>query len=582
MFHKSSRIVILLFSLWLHQQEIKAQNSGSKNLNYPLDIPLSMAGSFGEIRANSFHTGIDFKTQGRVGANVHAVDDGYVVRIKVEPSGFGQAVYINHPNGYTSVYGHVESFRDDIDQYCKNEQYKRKQFGVDITLTPNEIIVKKGDIIALSGNRGGSSGPHLHFEYRETKTEFPVSVFRFTNISITDTLSPVIDNVWIYPLHKDSRVNKRNEPVRYDVINTKGKSRIRAGKPIMVRGDIGIGIQAFDLNNSSVNKTGVYSIELWVNEELVFEQLMDKLSFADVRYVNSLIDYENFMRRGIRINRLFVQPNNQLKVYPHLVNRGVISCNDSLPKHIRIVVKDEYLNKRECSFMIRSDRQGLGSISPSPKPGKLARTMNYKVENTFVTDNLKLFIPKDALYDDLLFEYATSPKLPGYFSKVLEVHNVYTPLHKTATLSVKPSGLPDSLLGKAVLMSIDSEGRVKWCGGGYKDGYVVGGIRSFGRYIVGIDTTPPMIKPLFTRVRENDFSAWGQIAFMIRDDQSGINVYKAFVDDQWVLLEYDPKQDLAFYKFDPKRMQFGRQHKLDLLVMDERGNKSEYHTQFFK
>ena len=546
----------------------------------PLDIPLAISGNFGELRPNTFHGGIDFKTEALVGLNVYAVEDGYVARIKVDLNGFGRALYINHPNGKTSVYGHLEAFRDDIAKYCKAEQYKLKQFWVDLSLKPNEIKVKKGDVIAYAGNRGASSGPHMHFEVRDSKSEHTLDVFKVTNIRIPDTVPPIIEKVWFYPLSDESRLNNNILPQSFNVTSKDGISVITLEVPTIADGEIGFGIQTYDMSSNSLNKIGVYSIDLFVNDSLVFRQVHDEVSFYEMRYVNSLIDYEQYAKTGVRINRLFVQPNNQLSVYKKLVNRGIVNFSDTTTKSIKIRVTDDYSNINECTFLVRGVGETPKTIMQKQK--KFGLKMSYKIENKFENEKVKLVIPKDALYDDLWFGYSKSQRVPGYFSELYRLHNSTTPLHKSGILSLKADKLPTKFNRKALLVSLDPSGKVIWSGGEYKDGFVTGNIRSFGNYTIAVDTVPPIVTPLFTNVDKNDFTNWAGIAFTAKDDLSGITNYRAIIDGQWALFEYDPKLELLYYKFDPDRIRFGEKHKLDLIVYDDRGNRTQYQMEFVK
>ncbi len=574
--------IFLYFSL-LGYAKITAQDVKKINSRPPLDIPLHISGNFGEIRLNHLHTGIDFRTMGMTGMNVYAVDNGYVSRIKIEPDGYGKAIYITHPNGYVSIYAHLDQFRNDIEQYCKNEQYKQKRYSIDILLNPKEILVKKGEIIACSGNSGGSTGPHLHFEMREEKSQNPVNVFRYSTLSIPDTLPPVIEKLWIYPLNKTSTVNQKDTCVSYNVLSSKGKSTIIPDSPILVKGDIGLGIQAYDRTDTSNMQVGIYSIDLYVNNKLIFQQVLNKYAFSETRYVNSLIDYGHYIQNHEYINRLFLQPNNQFSIYRQVINRGIISIRDTSVKTIDIRVKDANLNQTELSFKLKGDR-----LNPKIKPSIMLKNnvvqqkMPYKKDNLFQHEQVKVFIPKNALYADLAFEYSKLPQQAGYFSEIHQIHNPFTPLHKAASLYIKPVNLPSKLHDKALLINLDEQGHVKWTGGTYKDGYVVGNIRTFGNYAVGIDTIAPQITFINNNLNNNDFTNLEQISFTVKDNLSGISSYNGYIDAQWALFENDPKQNLIFYEFYPLRIQFGIKHQLDLYVTDEKGNTSEYHTVFFK
>lgn len=568
---------LILFTL----ENLSAQTLSftCKDCRSPLDIPLAISGNFGELRSNAFHAGIDCKTSAMVGPNVYAVADGYVSRIKVDLNGFGKALYIDHPNGVTSVYGHLEVFREDIDKYCKTEQYKLKQFGVDLTLKPNEILVKKGDVIAFAGNRGGSSGPHMHFEIRETKTQYTLNVFKVTNLSIPDTTPPIIEKVWLYPLH--GKINNNVAPVAYNVNSSNGVTWLNSNETINASGEIGIGVQTYDLNSNSLNKLGIFSISMWVNDELVFEQILDRLSFDEMRYVNSLMDYETYSKNGTRVNKLFLQPNNHLSSYRNVKNRGILDFNDTISKHVRIKISDDFSNINECSF----DIKGTNSDNQLQTPSKYKRTgilMPYIKPDSFITDEVKLYLPKDALYEDLAFEYSKHPKLARYYSELHLIHNPYTALHRMASLSIRPKGMPASLYKKAILVSLDPSGKVIWSGGEFKDGFVTANIRAFGSYTISIDTVPPQIQPLFSNVPENDFTNWSEIAFIVNDNLTTMVTYKGTIDGQWVLFEYDPKQDLLYYKFDMERIKIGQNHKLELYVYDDKGNKAAYKMNFYK
>jgi hypothetical protein len=266
-----------------------------------------------------------------------------------------------------------------------------------------------------------------------------------------------------------------------------------------------------------------------------------------------------------------------------VINRGIIIVGDNSVKTIDIRVKDANLNQTELRFKLKGDRM-TPKIKPSimVKNNVVQQKMLYKNDNLFQHDQIKVFIPKNALYDDLVFEYSKLPQQAGYFSEIHQIHNPFTPLHKAASLYIKPDNLPSKLNNKALLINLDGQGHIKWTGGAYKDGYVAGNIRTFGNYTVGIDTVAPQITFINNNLNNNDFTNLEQISFTVKDDLSGINRYNGYIDGQWALFEIDPKQNLIFYEFYPLRIQVGIKHQLDLYVTDEKGNTAEYHTGFFK
>ena len=578
----SKAIYIFLFLILLVNLRLAAQLLKNYDYGLPLDVPLKLAGSFGEIRLNHLHSGTDFRTLGITGLNVFAIEDGYVSRIKIEPKGYGKALYITHPNGYVSLYGHLERLRDDIEKYLKTEQYKQSSFSVDVTPKPHELSVKKGDFIAWSGNSGGTSGPHLHLEIREGNSQDPVNPLWYYQKKVSDTIPPVIEKVWIYPLSEKSAVNHRFATAYYNVTSSGTKEKLTNELPILVKGDIGIGIQTYDRSDATNIRSGVYSIDLYLNNKLVFQQVVDKYSFSEVRYVNSLIDYEYYIRNQKKINRLFIQPNNHFSVYKESINRGIIEVQDTSWYHILIRVKDVLRNETEVSFKLKGDLKSPVTKISATEPGVYKQKMFYQKDNEFQQEKVRVFVPKNALYDDFFFAFSALPQQNGYYSEFFQIHNRFTPLHKAASLRIKPTHLPDRLKDKALLLNLDDRGQVLWNGGNYKDGYVTANIRTFGKYVVGVDTIPPTIKLIPSNLKNNDFTVWNRISFTIKDDLSGIRSYNGFVDGHWVLFEYDPKEDLLFYEFDPTRLQFGLKHKLDLIVADEKNNINEYHIEFFK
>jgi hypothetical protein len=549
----------------------------------PLDIPLKLAGSFGELRPNHLHSGTDFRTLGITGLNVYAIADGYVSRIKIEPEGYGRVVYITHPNGYISLYAHLEKLRGDIENYCKKEQYKQSTSNIDIILKPHEINVKKEDFIAWSGNSGGTSGPHLHLEVREEKSQDPLNALRFYHDKVSDTIPPVIEKIWIYPLSEKSAVNRQLATAYYNVATLKGQCKLMNELPILIKGDVGIGVQAYDRTDSTNIRSGVYAIDLYLNNKLIFQQVMDKYSFAEGRYVNSLIDYEYYIRNQKRINRLYLQPNNHFSIYKHVVNSGVVNAVDTFWQNIDIRVKDAFRNETNLSFKLKGDLHmpKFDSVAYEETKG-IRQKMFYQKDNLFIQGNVRVFVPKNALYDDFIFTYSTLPQQHGYYSDVYQIHNRYVPLHKSVSLRLKPTSVPERLASKILLLNLNEQGQVLWSGGAYKDGYISANIRAFGKFVVGVDTIPPSIEMVSNNLANNDFTHWQRIAFFIRDGLSGIKSFNGLVDGHWALFEYDPKLDLLFYEFDPVRLKFGQKHKLDLFVTDEKNNIAEFHGEFFK
>ncbi len=542
----------------------------------PVKIPIFLSGSFAELRSNHFHSGIDIKTQGVTGIAVHAAANGNISRIVVSPTGYGNALYIDHPNGTTTVYGHLQSFRKDIAKYVKENQYRKKSFKVDLKVIPGEFTVKKDEVIAKSGNSGSSGGPHLHFEIRDTKSEEPVNPLKY-NFDIKDTIPPKIFSLMIIPISDNSYVIDDTRKRRFPIIFYDGKYHIKNNPAVPVYGEIGFAVEANDYFNGSWNKCGVYSIQLTVDDELYFSNQLDQFSFDETRYINSFIDYETYIGLKRRFQKTWVEPGNKLRTYNYLKGNGAFIASGNGVHKIQIQLKDTYGNSSILEFRVES------------KPRKIVKAedifrkeFKYDSNNEFKTDDIQLEIPKGVLYTDLGFQYKTLPLAGGYYSEIHAIHKNTTPLHKSATLKIRAKNLSRKLESKSLLVIIDDNTGKYWSvDGKFENGWVTSKIRLFGNYAVKVDITPPRIKPLSIKTN-NTLTEPSQIRFKISDDLSGIKKIEGELDGKWALFEYDAKRKIITHKFDKERFKFNKKHRLVLTVSDYKDNKAIYKADFWK
>jgi len=547
-----------------------------------MDIPVSLSATFGELRANHFHSGIDLRTQGVTGHKVYAVERGYVSRISVSSGGYGNALYVTHPNGYTSVYGHLDAFSDRMSEYVKQQQYSQERFALNLYPDSALFPVKRGELIAFSGNTGSSGGPHLHFEIRDTKTEKPINPLQF-GFGVKDNIPPVMQRLAVYPVGEGSTVNGSTDKLILELEKSGSTYRIAGGKKISVTGKVAFGIDTYDQILGSANRCGPYSIRLWIDSVMIFSQTMERFSFDETRYLNSLIDYEYYVNHRIRFNRMYIEPNNRLSIYDRHISRGVVSFPDTSTHTALIVVRDYHDNSSRLNFTFeyKPANNQFPLFPPNISEFMTNHGMSARYQNdfTFKQAGIRVFIPANALYDDINYTYTVSATPKGLYSKAYTIHDRGTPLHKAMTIEISADSLPERLREKALMALLEPDGKQFSAGGAYRDGVVTASSSVFGAFAIGVDTVPPRITPVNIK-NGADMRGSKDIRFKITDNFSGINTYNGWIDGQWALFEFDAKNDLLFYNFDADRLTKNTQHTLELKVTDNKGNTTEYRARF--
>lgn len=532
----------------------------------PLDIPIVLSGTFGELRSNHFHSGLDIKTQRKIGIPVYAAAAGTVTRIKISHYGYGKALYITHPNGYNTVYAHLQKFCPEIEEYIKKAQYRKESYEIELFPKDGELSVAQGEIVAYSGNTGSSGGPHLHFEIRD-KNSRPMNPFLF-GIEVKDSRLPILSRVKAYPLDANSYINGSASPVELRIIQNKDGSFTT--EKVKGFGKIGFGVSAIDQQDYANNKNGIYEIRTALNGTTNFEVRMDKFSFAETRYLNRMIDYGYYKKRKGRIQKLFVEKNNPLSIYGKLYDNGIIQVEDSLSYQYFINIRDYAGNNIDLTVAITGQKDTLVT------PVKIKETDHYVYSDqgySFSEGKFSVYIPKDALYDDAFLDL----KVEG---DKLTLHRDELPVHKNISITYDLSEYKEDDRDKLYLGRLNYKDDVYYSSTKIIDGTLKIGTRTLGAYALAKDTTPPVITPI--NVKNNKWmSKYRYLKFEIKDHQSGIKGYRATVNGKFILMEYDYKTNLLIHDFNDQAVT-NTENILKLIVTDNVGNSTTFETTFFR
>lgn len=536
----------------------QAQHVQESKFCSPFDFPILLSANFGELRPNHFHNGLDIKTQGVTGKPIHCIADGYVSRVAVLHGGYGQAIYVTHPNGLTSVYGHVISFAKNIQACVRQYQYAHETFVCDLKFQPGQFPVKKGDIIALSGNEGASAGPHLHLELRRTETGEYIDPMPYFKHLLKDSKAPVGSLIGIYPIQGKGVVNGSSHKKLLAIGNLK--------QPVHAWGEIYTGISAKDYMDGTSNFYGVHSVTLYVDSVQVFNSTTDKVLPDENRMINGFTDYEELTRTRRLIMRSYKLPGNRLRLLHTNENRGVVTIDEERDYHFRYVLEDNFGNRRTYQFIVKGKRQDIPEYKPEAN-----EMLYWNRTNVIQKPGMELVVPRYHVYENVPLRTdmrGDSSRIA--FDYILDAGR--TPIHSYCDLSIGLRHMPVADTTKYYIVQKAGKWRSSM-GGKYASGWIKTRVRSLGTFSVDVDTIAPQITP----IGQGGWRTSRNIRFRIKDMESGIGSYKVYIDGKFVL--FGLKKGILVIQ-DPEKVKKGVPHKLEVTVTDQCGNMARKEYKF--
>lgn len=529
----------------------------------PLDIPINLSGTFGELRPNHFHSGLDIRTNNVEGLPVYAAADGIIIRIKVSTFGYGKAIYIAHPNGYTTVYGHLQKFSDKIEDYVKEQQYKQKSFEVE--LYPSTLKVTKSEIIALSGNSGGSGGPHLHFEFRDTATEKIINPMAFgMNKLVKDEMKPVISSLMVYPANDSTSVNNSKNPVSLSLQKQVDGSFLAS--KVASNGKIGFALNSYDLSTNNYNKNGIYKVATYINGSPNFKYEFDSFAFDESKHINYFIDFNRYKKLKQRFQKLFIKESYPLSLVSGNTKNGFLDIKPNVAYTYKIEVSDYHGNKTIVNVPIVYEKE----VNPTSVISKGNYYVKTKSDYNFEFEKTSVYIPVNALYENATLNISEK-------EGVLDLENNYEAIQNGLTITLDMSHLSEeeqkkAFVGTVLGLKLDYNSSFR------KVNKVSTKMKSFGKFKVGFDNVPPRIyNPNF--IEGSNISKLSTLSVSISDAISGIDTYNAYLNGEWILMEYDYKTKKLVHNLKDGKVILGK-NDIKIVVSDKLDNVATFSSNF--
>ena len=525
----------------------------------PIDAPFDLSGTFGEFRSR-FHTGIDFKSRGVQGQKIFSIEDGYVSRIEVNNYGYGKVIYIDHLNGFTSVYAHLKNFSPDLDEYIKSELYKSKRNSIKKFPKTNQLRISKGEVIGYSGNTGRSFGPHLHFEIRDTKSQDAINPLMF-NYTYKDDERPIIRGLYI--------INENNSLVRNSPIRKKVKKINDSTYTVddfEYNGKIGIGLDIYDIQYKNLyNQNGVYKVELFIDSILKYSYKMDKIKFSENHYKKIMYDYLSLAQKNKKVLKIYTPRNSDLSFLKNNKFNGIINSDSIKDNSLLVRVSDWNGNSSSIKFNLKAN----DSISrrSSYNGIEILTNQNYTLnKNSSIIE-----IGKNTFYDDLLMNIS-------YQSDTLNLGKEKDPFRSSIRIKL-PHKISDTLELRQSFVGKIINGKISYISSKKNKSYIYASTSSLGEYIISKDTLKPDIKPVNFKNNSN-IKVNNTLKLRLKDDLSGIKNYSSYFNGIWALFEYEPKSNIIFHNLSDGIIKDG-ENELIIKYEDGVGNKGVYQTKVY-
>ncbi len=556
----------LLTIFFLYASIINSQNSG----DYPLEIPIILSGTFGELRPNHFHAGIDIKTKGTEGFKVYSIGDGYVSRIQITHGGYGKALYIKHDNGQSSVYAHLQKFSPKIEKIVKEIQYSKESYTFRTYPSKDEIRISEKELIGFSGNTGRSFGPHLHYELRD-ELDRPINPMAFKNYSVKDTIPPVVLGLY-YKLIPENSISGSNSSFK-ELKLKKISNNLFISDTLKTSGPVGFGINSFDRMNNTWNKMGLSNIKTNIDGNEIFNMDLNSFSYDEWRHINTFIDYPYYKNKKIKIQKLYIEEFNPLDMYKRSLGDGVVKINETSVTYLYSVKLFDF-NKNQSEILVPIQWEKQNNLSNRKLDFENIFRVNKDSTYNFKFPGAKVSIEKNSFYTDKIIQIFEENNL-------LHVDKDSIPLLKGITIKMDVSRYNDSIRNRTYIGRIGENKKSSFVSSKKEENYVIAKVNNLGDFVIKIDSIKPNISVI--DISDNQWiSNRKNLSIKISDNESGVKNYRGTINDKWILLEYNPMKGTLTYDFNDNVNRDDAKNVLEIKIEDNVGNEKKLIKTFYR